>query len=154
SNPHVIWQGITGIEGHGFGISPDGTRMYMSAAAGVTVIDISDVQNRVPNPNVRHLGRVFWSDGQATQHEIPVTYAGNPYLDTIDEAGGGGVKVLDLSEETRPKIVNRIKLEINLPQNQDSMVASAMGGSLFGYDSHYCAADRIDNPTALACGWV
>ncbi|WP_433574937.1 LVIVD repeat-containing protein [Nocardia brasiliensis] len=154
SNPHVIWQGITGIMGHGFGISPDGNRMYLAAAAGFTVLDISDVQNRRPKPNVRHIGRVFWSDGQATQHAIPVTYNGRPYVYTADEAGEGGVKLIDLSDETDPKLVNRVKLEINLPENQDRMLASAMGGASFGYDSHYCTADRIDDPTALACGWI
>ncbi|UGT44468.1 hypothetical protein LTV02_14210 [Nocardia yamanashiensis] len=153
ANPHVIWQGLTGIEAHGFGISPDGNRMYLSALGGFTVLDISAVQRRDPNPQVPHLGRTFWIDGFATQHSIPVTYAGKPYLFTADEGGAGGVKLIDIADETRPKVVNKIKLEINLLENQDSALASSMGGSVFSYDAHYCAADRPNDPTALACGW-
>ncbi|MCU1642256.1 MAG: hypothetical protein JWN03_2531 [Nocardia sp.] len=152
-NPHVIWQGLTGIEAHGFGISPDGNRMYLSALGGFTTLDISAVQRRDPNPQVNHLGRVFWTDGWATQHSIPVTYDGQPYLFTVDEGGAGGVKLIDISDDTNPKVAAKIKLQINLPENQDSAMASAMGGSVFSYDAHYCAADRPDNPTALACGW-
>ncbi|GAB4586749.1 LVIVD repeat-containing protein [Nocardia sp. IFM 10818] len=153
ANPHVIWQGLTGIEAHGFGISPDGNRMYLSALGGFTVLDISAVQRRDPNPQVPHLGRVFWTDGWATQHSIPVTYAGRPYLFTADEGGAGGVKLVDVSEDGNPRVTAKIKLEINLVENQDAALASAMGGSIFSYDAHYCAADRPDNPTALACAW-
>ncbi|MEU0544355.1 hypothetical protein [Nocardia sp. NPDC005978] len=153
SNPHIIWQGLTGIEAHGFGISPDGNRMYISALGGFTVLDISAVQRRDPNPQVPHLGRTFWTDGWATQHSIPVTYDGAPYLFTVDEGGAGGVKLVDIADDTAPRVVSKIKLEINLPENLDSSLASAMGGSVFSYDPHYCAADRPDNPTALACGW-
>ncbi|WP_063065265.1 LVIVD repeat-containing protein [Nocardia violaceofusca] len=153
ANPHVIWQGLTGIEAHGFGISPDGNRMYLSALGGFTVLDISAVQRRDPNPQVNHIGRVFWTDGWATQHSVPVSYDGTPYLFTVDEAGAGGVKLVDLSDENNPKVVEKIKLRIDLPENQDSMLASSMGGSVFSYDPHYCAADRPENPTALACGW-
>ncbi len=153
ANPHVIWQGLTGVEAHGFGISPDGNRMYLSALAGFTVLDISAVQRRDPNPQVAHIGRVFWTDGWATQHSIPVTYGGKPYLYTVDEAGAGGVKLVDISDEHNPRVVSKIKLEIDLPNHLAAQLASSMGGSVFSYDPHYCAADRPDNPTALACGW-
>ncbi|WP_228566264.1 LVIVD repeat-containing protein [Nocardia sp. SYP-A9097] len=153
ANPHVIWQGLTGIEAHGFGISPDGNRMYISALGGFTTLDISAIQRRDPNPQVNHIGRVFWTDGFATQHSIPVTYDGQPYLFTVDEGGAGGVKLIDISDDTHPRVAAKIKLAINLLENQDSAMASGMGGSVFSYDAHYCAADRPDNPTALACGW-
>ncbi|WP_054812913.1 LVIVD repeat-containing protein [Nocardia arizonensis] len=152
--PRVIWQGLTGIESHGMGFSPDGTRMYISALSGFTVLDVGAVQRREPAPQVRHLGRVFWSDGQATQHSVAVTYDGSPYLFTVDEGGSGGVKLIDVSDDTAPKVVSKIKLEINLPQNLDANIGSSMGGSIFAYESHYCAADRRDDPTALACGWI
>ncbi|MET7772209.1 hypothetical protein [Nocardia sp. NPDC005366] len=153
-HPRVIWQGLTGIESHGMGFSPDGTRMYISALSGFTVLDVGAVQRREPAPQVRHLGRVFWTDGTATQHSVAVTYDGEPYLYTVDEGGSGGVKLIDVSDDTAPTVVAKIKLEINLPQNQDTGLGSAMGGGVFAYESHYCAADRPDDPTALACGWI
>lgn len=154
ANPRVIWQGLTGIEAHGFGVSPDGNRLYLSALGGFTVLDVGAVQRRDPNPQVHHIGRTFWTDGWATQHSIPVSYDGKPFLFTVDEGGSGGVKLIDLSDETAPKVAAKLKLEINLPQHIDSNIGSSMGGSAFAYESHYCAADRQVNPTALACGWI
>ncbi|WP_420030251.1 LVIVD repeat-containing protein [Rhodococcus maanshanensis] len=154
ANPHVIWQGLIGQSAHGFGMTPDGNRMYLSDnGGGITVLDTSAVQRRDPNPQVPQLAQLTWTDGMATQHSVPVTYDGTPYLFTPNEGGSGGVKLIDVSDDANPRIVNTIKLEINLPENQDSAIGSASGGSAFGYESHYCAADRPTNPTALACGW-
>ncbi|MFZ2528528.1 MAG: hypothetical protein WAX14_12870 [Rhodococcus sp. (in: high G+C Gram-positive bacteria)] len=155
ANPRVIWQGWMGMSGHGFGISPDGNRLYLSNNfGGLTVFDTSAVQRRDVNPQVPQVSTMSWTDGWATQHSIPVTYGDHPYLFTVDEGGSGGVKLIDIADDTRPAIVNSIKLEINLPENIDSQIASGTGGSAFAYESHYCAADRPVDPTALACGWT
>ncbi len=155
SQPRVVWQSWIGISAHGFGISPDGNRMYVSNNfGGVTVLDTSAVQRRDPNPRVPQVSQLSWTDGWATQHSIPVTYDGHPYLFTVNEGGSGGVKLIDIEDDTKPGVVNSVKLEINLPENIDSQIGSGMGGSAFSYESHYCAADRPTNPTALACGWI
>ncbi|MFF0815505.1 LVIVD repeat-containing protein [Rhodococcus sp. NPDC003318] len=154
TEPRVIWQGWTGMSAHGFGISPDGNRMYLSNNfGGLTVLDTGAVQRRDPNPQVPQVARMSWTDGWATQHSIPVTYDGHPYLFTVNEGGSGGVKLIDVADDREPEVVNTIKLEINLPENIDSQIGSGMGGSVFAYESHYCSADRPVNPTALACGW-
>src|SRR3546814_9367640 len=129
--------------------------MYLSNhLGGIHVLDISEVQRRVPNPRVRQLSQLSWTDGWATQHSIPVTYDGSPYLFTVDEGGSGGVKLIDVSDDDEPSVVNSVKLEINLPENQDAALASAAGGSLFAYESHYCSADRPVDPPAQAWGWI
>lgn len=155
AHPRVLWQGLPGLSMHGMGVSPDGNRVYLSnTLGGITVLDSSAVQRRDPNPQVPVVAQLSWTDGWATQHSVPVSYDGHPYLFTVDEAGSGGVKLIDVADDTAPRVVNTIKLEINLPEHRDSMLASASGGSLFAYDSHYCAADRPVDPTALACGWI
>ncbi|RDI44617.1 LVIVD repeat-containing protein [Nocardia mexicana] len=155
TRPRVVWQGTPGKAMHGLGVSEDGNRLYLADNdGGLTILDSSAVQRREPNPQAPILSRLTWSDGWATQHNIPVTYKGRRYLFTVDEAGSGGVKVIDIADDTNPAIVNTIKLAINVPENQDSGLASSMGGSVFGYDAHYCTADRPADPTALACGWV
>lgn len=155
TNPKVIWQSWIGLSGHGVGVSPDGNRLYLSNNfGGLTVLDTSAVQRRDPNPQVPQLAVMSWTDGWATQHSIPVTYDGHPYLFTVNEGGSGGVKLIDVADDAHPRIVHSIKLEINLPENIDSQIGSGMGGSAFAYESHYCSADRPVNPTALACGWV
>ncbi len=153
--PHIIWQGLPGLSMHGFGFSADGNRMYLANnLGGLMIMDISAVQRRDPDPQVRQLADMTWTDGWATQHSVPVTYNGKPHVFAVDESGSGGVKIIDVSDDRNPRIINTIKLAINLAENQDSMIASASGGSLFSYEAHYCAADRPADPTALACGWT
>lgn len=155
ANPRVIWQGLSGPSSHGFGMSPDGNRMYLADnAGGLRVLDTGAVQRRDPNPQVPVLAQMVWTDGIATQHSVPVSYDGHPYIFAVDEAASGGVKLIDVADDANPKIVGGIKLAINLPENVDSQIASASGGSAFTYDPHYCTADRPVDPTALACGWA
>uniref|UniRef100_UPI002456895A LVIVD repeat-containing protein n=1 Tax=Nocardia carnea TaxID=37328 RepID=UPI002456895A len=153
--PRVVWQGIPGRSMHGMGLRADGNRLYLADnMGGLTILDTSAVQRRDPDPQVPIIAQLTWTDGWATQQNVPVTYDGVPYLFSADEAGSGGVKLIDISDDTHPRVANTIKLEINLPQHRDSAMASGMGGSLFAYDAHYCSADRPVNPTALACGWI
>ena len=154
ANPHIIWQGLQALTEHGFGISPDGNRMYLSVQAGMNILDISAIQRRDPYPVVPQVATYLWADGFFNQHTVPVTYDGKPYIFTIDEAGSGGVKLFDISDEAHATVIEKIKLEINLPDNMDSNVRSSAGGSVFSYDPHYCAADRPVDPTALACSWL
>ncbi|MGS2809148.1 LVIVD repeat-containing protein [Nocardia sp. MW-W600-9] len=155
ADPRVIWQGMPGQSMHGMGLRADGNRLYLANnMGGLTILDTSAVQRRDPDPQVPIISQLTWTDGWATQQNVPVTYNGVPYLFTADEAGSGGVKLIDISDDTHPRVVNTIKLEINLPRHRDSAMASSMGGSLFAYDAHYCSSDRPVNPTALACGWI
>ena len=108
------------MESHGIGVSPDGFTLYLSHnLGGLSVWDVRDVQLRRPNPQIRYLGGVNWTNGWATQHSIPVTYSGKPFLFTVLEGGSGGVKFIDVSNRRNPRVVNNLKLEINLPKNQD-----------------------------------
>ncbi|GED99160.1 LVIVD repeat-containing protein [Gordonia crocea] len=155
SRPRVIAQALTGLESHGIGVSPDGKTLYLSHNfGGLSIYDISDVQRRRPNPQIRKLAKIDWTNGWATQHSVPVSYGRKQYLFTVLEGGSGGVKVINVTNRHRPREVNNLKLQVNLPRNQDRGLASSVGGGVFAYESHYCAADRQVDPTALACGWT
>jgi len=156
TRPRVVWQGLTGLEAHGFGIDRTGSTLYLSHNfGGISVYDIRQVTQRKPNPRVPLLSKLTWDDaGWATQHSVPVQYGDRTVLFTPTEGGSGGVKVIDATDPRKPRLVNTLKLAINLPENQDRLVASGSGGGIFAYESHYCAADRPVNPTALACGWT
>ena len=153
AEPRVIWQGLNSVVAHGFGITPDGTTMYISNMAGVTVLDISAVQRRDPYPRVPHIAAYLWPDGQLNQHSIPITIAGRSHIVTADEGGSGGVRIFDVTAPDQPRQVAQLKLEINLPENLDTNFRSSMGGSVFSSNPHYCSVDRPDDPTALACAW-
>lgn len=153
AKPAVIWSGLNSFLGHGFGMSPDGNRMFISNMAGITVLDTSAVQRRAPYPQVPHIAAYLWPDGQINQHSIQFSHRGRRHLFSLDEAGSGGVKVFDIARLDSPKLLTSIKLEINLPKNQDTLLRSSMGGSVFASNPHYCAVDRPTDPTALACSW-
>ncbi|MDV7090074.1 hypothetical protein GXW84_40335 [Rhodococcus sp. IEGM 248] len=153
AEPRILWQGLHGLGGHGFGITPDGNRMYLSNLGGITVLDISAVQRGDPYPTVPQIATYLWTDGFFNQHSIPVTYGDKPYIFTVDETGGGGIKVFDVADPAHAEIVQKIKLEIQLPANTAANLRSSQGGSVFSYDPHYCVVDRPADPTALACSW-
>ncbi len=160
---------------HGLSLSADGTRMYGVSIAGcgasgnngLVIYDTSAVQNRELLPEMPVIGRVCWNDGSAAQHTIPVFYDGKPYIIFVDEGGGdgsgsnpldltgpaGAARLIDISDETQPRIVSKMKLEIHMPEHADIQASDTAGNGSFGYQAHYCGVDREQNPTALACGY-
>ncbi|MCK0090319.1 hypothetical protein MWU77_05920 [Rhodococcus sp. F64268] len=158
AHPMVVWGGLTGVAAHGMGFTPDGNTMFLSNLAGLTIIDVSAVQNRAPRTVIGHplphIGAKFWTDGLLNQHSIHVTYDGTPHLFTVDEGGSGGVKLFDITDPATPRWRTSAKLSINLPENQDRWASSNASNGPFGYDAHYCSVDRVDDPSTMACSWI
>lgn len=166
---------------HGMSFSPDGTRAYFVQMGsgpngqndGLYIADISDIQYRRPEPQVRILSHILWPDGSYAQHTIPVFYNGKPYLIFVDELGSGGLgtdgtrgwscantlppfghpRIFDISDEKNPKQVSTLTLQTDDPANCQTAVAETNNQVIFGYDSHYCSVDHEVDPTALACGY-
>jgi hypothetical protein len=157
SHPRIAAVTAIGYANHGFELSADGNRMYLSTAApsGVVVLDVSEVQGRKPVPVIRQIGKVEWG-GPASigQHTIPVTWAGKPYLIAVDEFAGEDIHIIDIGDETKPTVVRQLQLEISRPSNAALAAADVADNGLFGYEAHYCTVDRRADPTALACGFI
>lgn len=149
---------------HGLNFSDDGERAYLgnnavpptaalpNGATGLVVMDVSEIQRRIPDPRVKVISELYWADGAIAQHTIPFTSRGKSYLIFVEEGGRGTVRIIDISDERNPVIVSRLKLEVHLAQNAGLDVIDG-GVPLFVYDAHYCSLDRQVNPTALACGY-
>jgi hypothetical protein len=140
---------------HGLSISDDGTRGYFTVLepTGFVIADLSEVQDRVPDPQIREISRIHWADGAFGQHTIPVTIGGDPYIIHVDEAGRGAARIVDISNEQIPVVVSKLKLEVHLPQNEP-LVAEEWGtNGIFVYDAHYCSVDKRHEPSILACGY-
>jgi hypothetical protein len=163
---------------HGLGVSEDGRRLYLAhvnpefatalvdgrpnatAGNGLGIHDVSEVQDRKQNPRIRPLGTALWTDGQAGQHAIPFRSGGKPYVVFVDELSQGGARIIDIADERRPRVLTKLKTEIQMPQNldtanQDTRRAPTENHGLipggFGYDAHYCSIDRPTDPTIVAC---
>ncbi|HVT34142.1 MAG TPA: hypothetical protein VHE37_01055, partial [Nevskiaceae bacterium] len=124
AHPSIVYTGSTGLANHGFEISADGNRLYIAEAGaqgvlpnGLHIYDISEIQQRKPLPQMRLLGSVTWTDGQLGQHAVPVSWNGRPYLIFVDEQASGAARIIDIADETAPRVVSKLKLEIHMPEN-------------------------------------
>src|SRR4029077_9288591 len=124
---------------------PEGTRGYggQNGSAGdgpdgLVIKDVSDYQFRRPNPEARIISTLF-GDGGGAEAMIPVKIKGHPYLISTDEAGGAGgaggwaaacmrgasafgyPQLIDIADVTTPKIVSKLRLEVNDPANCESL---------------------------------
>ncbi|HUP91087.1 MAG TPA: hypothetical protein VM074_02485 [Solimonas sp.] len=162
ASPAVVFTGSTGPVNHGFELSEDGNRLYMADIGnlgtdqvpnGMSIFDVSEVQQRLPAAQIHKLGTVIWTDGAIGQHSIVVSWGGKPYIVFVDESGAGAARIIDISDETAPRVVSKLKLEIHLPENAELRSTDTAGNGTFGYEGHYCAVDRRADPTAIACGY-
>jgi hypothetical protein len=188
TKPVLLTQWFTPIiqRTHGFTISDDGTRAYftlfgqggaaVAAGApvtnGIVIADVSEVQKRLPNPQIKVISTMVWPDGGGAQHTIPVTINSKSYLVAVDEAGSGGnssagwtaacamglpawnfARIIDISDETKPVTTSKLMLEMHDPKNCSKVLPDLAGLSSFTYGSHYCSVDNRHNATTLACGY-
>jgi hypothetical protein len=171
---------------HGLNISDDGNRAYVAIAGqggairpagtaqnnGMLILDTSQVQARVANPQINVVSVLTWDDGGTAQHEIPVTINNKSYIIHADEAGSGGnsaagwaaacaanmpawqyARIIDVSDETKPVVASKLILEAYDPKNCAKVMPDLTGLSAFTYGSHYCSVDNRKNATTLACGY-
>ncbi|MES0872690.1 LVIVD repeat-containing protein [Sinimarinibacterium thermocellulolyticum] len=170
SNPLVsqrLWTG--NYTSHGLSISADGNRAYLAAGNGngVLILDVSEIQARKPDPQVREIAAISWENQTIPQNAIPFTRDGKPYLLEIDEysSNGSGVaahgrivgagRIIDISDETHPKIVSNLRLEVHEPENRD-LIANDPGAQLpvQGYAGHYCNVPTRVDPDIAACSMI
>jgi hypothetical protein len=178
---------VTGEEtAHGFNLSPDGNRLYyadVGPTPGLTVLDVSDVQARRPQPGIRRVGHLTWDTVSIPQTNLPVTIAGHPYLVEVDEfaagypvrnptnnavwhflsdTGGsdpaelvGAARIIDVADPASPKVVSDLRLAVNSPEARAGEAAGDPGAEgLFGYAAHYCAVPKPVDPGIVACSFM
>lgn len=165
---------------HGLSISDDGNRMYIAGIGlsgsvrafggpgslpdpgpdrALVVLDISEIQARVPNPQVREISRLTWSPMSIPQNAIPFTRNGRSYLVEIDEYARegevGAARIIDISDEANPVVVSDLRLEVHNPENFDAIATDpGADGVGQGYAGHYCNVPTRVNPTIVACSMI
>ena len=170
SNPRVprtLWNGRYNT--HGMSVSDDGNRGYFATGDGLVIADLSEVQAREANPQVREISRLQWSNMTIPQVAIPVTIKGKPYVVEVDEYsrnGGedgvtahgelvGAARIIDVADETKPRVVSNIRLEVHQPENR-AAIADDYGtqSPVQGYAAHYCNVPRRVEPGIVACSMI
>jgi hypothetical protein len=183
-----IYPATWSVTTHGLAVSEDGNRAYVSQAAvpsvntvsstlqpvdGVLILDVSQVQARLPDPKITEVSHLFWRDGAQSQMYIAVQIRGKHYLIGTDELGAGGgnatanvqaacnagipmfgmARIIDIENERHPRIVSRLLLETHDPANCSQVLPDIVGLSGFTYGSHYCSVDNKREATTLACAY-
>ncbi|MCW2606515.1 MAG: hypothetical protein JWO60_1208 [Frankiales bacterium] len=167
---------------HAVTISDDGRRAYLAAGAGfprnelrvpakvdgLIVLDVGQVQDRVPNPRVTEVSTLTWPTVTIPQAALPMTIKGKPYLFEVDEFATndamqtfpnspkvGAARIIDLSDEKAPKVVSDLRLAVHQRAVRPSL-AGDPGASTpaAGYAGHYCGLPRRDDPGIVACSFL
>src|SRR3954469_22476446 len=110
--PVILWTGH--YNSHGLTISDDGKRAYVADYTGLIILDVSEVQSRKLNPQVREVSRIGWPTLTIPQVAWPVTIGGRRFVVEVDEfstgsSGGqlpaangprvGAARIIDISNE-------------------------------------------------------
>jgi len=171
----------------------EGTRAYMNQGRswpfsdgqdGLVITDVSDYQLRLPNPQIRIISTLFYPDQGTGESMIPVKINGHPYIVSVDEAGAasasdgwpgacargfgafGYPQIIDVADETKPKIIAKLRLQVDDPANCEALrletppdaPGTAPGTNLpaisgtTNYSVESCVADNPDDTKMLACG--
>jgi len=172
---------------HDTEFSKDGNTAYVTmlgtgaraALNGFAILDVSDFQQRRPNPMYRVVSQITWDDGSVgAQHALPITIAGKPYIIFADESGGGATtpgvcsqgksangfpRLIDISDPTHPIVAAKIQLGVHDAANCVAISTAPVTGSPlpdggvnaqpnpFGFSCHYCNVDDVDDARILAC---
>ncbi len=163
----------TNYQSHGLSVSADGNRAYLASGTftntGLVILDVSDIQARKPNPEVREISRLVWDNMSIPQNAMPFSRGGKPYLLEIDEfasngdrglpaANGinvGAARIIDISDETQPFVVSELRLEVHQPENREiTRDDPGAGGIIGGYAGHYCGVPTTVDPDIAACSMI
>jgi hypothetical protein len=177
------WQYLGDGRPHGMYFNAAGTRMYAGQPGlfgntassigpdGLVIEDVSDYQFRRPNPQIKIISKLFWTDQGQVEDMYPYFAHGHRYLVSSDESGGaGGVgglagacsrgaaaygypNIIDISDESHPRIVQKLRLQVSDPANCHLMLNDPpdVGAGAPEYSQERCVPDREIDPRMLAC---
>ncbi len=176
TNPQLMlnWVPPDGVgTPHDLSVSKDNNRVYLMQPGsgpakqnGLVVLDVSDFNLRKANPQVRVIGTLYWPDGGTAMTSEQISIGGKPYLLVSDESQAGSraaactngtplfgyARLIDMTDETHPKQVSKLSLEVDDPKNCGVLAndPAFLTGS-FGYSTHYCTADNREDARLVAC---
>lgn len=147
---------------HGASVSLDGNRLYLAESggsfSGLTILDVTQVQNRVPFPQVRVISRLTWPQVSIPQNATPFTRDGRPYVLEVDEFGErvtGAARIIDIADEKNPRVVSNLRLEVNQPEVYDELQNDpGNAATARGYQAHYCTVPSRVDPNIVACSFI
>lgn len=181
--PRVIAT-MDGVVYHGLRLSDDGRTMYVAnigspdpagggllSGAGLDILDVSEVQDREPSPQMRRLSRLTWPESSIPQVAEPFRSGGRSYVFEVDEFSDlfgdlgefnqpssdvGAARIIDVTDPRNPEVVSNVRLEVHDPDLRTSELMSDPGGRtiIHDYAAHYCSLPTRDNPRIAGCSMI
>jgi hypothetical protein len=167
-HPHPIWQGTLVVHGLSFSDNGDIGYLQMPVESDMDIVDVSQIQNRVPNPQVKMLSRITWPESTIPQSSYPMTINGHSYLLEFDEYAFriqgatpappdtvGAARIIDVADPRHPSVISNLRLAIDQPAAHAA--AAQDPGALSpvqGYAGHYCGIPREVDPEIVACSFI
>jgi LVIVD repeat len=167
TKPHTLWEGNEFA--HGLNVSDDGKTLYDANPIDgkLTLLDVSQIQSRKPDPQVREISSLTWDTVSVPQNTIPVTIGGHPYLIEFDEFAFrfnpvtisdqvGAARIIDIADPDHPRVVSNIRLEVNQRDAHQAADGdpSPIPAPTFNYSAHYCGVPREVDPEIVACSFI
>jgi hypothetical protein len=166
--PSIVWRSED-FTFHGMNLNAAGTRLYGAdlGMPGLTILDVSEVQRRAVDPQVRVVSHISWPSVSIPQNTIPVTIKGHKYLVEFDEYARnvqsyeandavGAARLINIDDERHPRVVSNMRLEVNQPAARATDQKDDPGAQygVQGYAAHYCGVPRKRNPGIVACSFI
>ena len=170
-----------GVNYHGLRLSPDGRRLYVAnigngdgtgarfSNGGLRIVDVSEIQDRKPDPQVHVLSDLTWPEHSIPQVSEPFTRHGRELLLEVDEyanydftrldqsaAPVGAARIIDVTRPRAPFVVSDLRLQVHQPEARQGPQANDPGAALpvQGYAGHYCSVPRRRDPRVVACSMI
>jgi hypothetical protein len=168
TNPHLpklLWATFD-YQPHGVSISNDGKTLFMAenplnkGFSGLTVLDVSQIQERKTNPQVKLISRLTWPQVSTPQNATPFTSHGHRYLLETDEFGSddhiGAARIIDVQDVKHPFVVSNMRLAVNQAKAQGPSLEADPGNDqpFQGYQGHYCSLPSRVDPYIVACSFI
>ena len=178
--PRTLFQQL-GVQYHGMRLSGDGRTLYAAnlgtpgptgiTGGGLRVLDVSQIQDRVPHPDVPTLSTITWHGVSIPQVAEPFTRDGHHYLLEVEEfvelfsATGlthlrhspvGAARIIDVDDPRHPVVVSDIRLAVHQPDVHAGEQMDDPGASFpaQGYAAHYCGVPTRHDPKIAGCSMI
>lgn len=170
-----------GVNYHGMRLSADGRTMYVAhigndltgltlPGEGLRILDVSEIQDRRPDPAVSVVSNLTWAEGSIPQVAQPFRRKGRDYLLEVDEFSTvglndgsvdptgytvGAARIIDVTDASAPRVVSDVRLQVHQPADRVEAGDDPGASNPFGgYTAHYCSLPRARNPKLAACSMI
>lgn len=166
---------------HGLRLSDDGNTLYVADLGtfnsnsvldnpGLRIYDVSEVQSRQPDPEIRLIGQLTWDDVSIPQVAEPFTRDGHDYLLEVDEFSDlmgdgwtfpinqgpvGAARIINVDDPANPFVVSDLRLEVHQMEHREETLQDRGASTVIGgYAGHYCSVPTREEPTLVGCSMI